>query len=143
MAQISTNQLRILFAVLYIVIDLIYVYLSKSVYDKAVTSVQGSPMPSGTTRIIAAVGAWACMAVGWYFLTTALVEKRVASGMSPLSAGALAGFINGLVVIGTFNLTLHAMFVNYGAAIMTRDMLWGIGWVTVLTIIYSVVNYKK
>jgi uncharacterized membrane protein len=134
---------RILFAILYIVIDLIYVFLSKGIYDAAVTSVQGSPMPRGGSRILAAVGAWTCMAVGWYFLTTALVAKWVATGMSAAAAGALAGFINGIVVIGTFNLTLHAMFVNYGAKIMTRDMLWGIGWVTVLTTIYSVVNYKK
>ena len=134
---------RLFFAVLYIVIDLVYVSLSKSVYDAAVKGIQGSPMPTGTTRIIAAVGAWTCMAVGWYFLTTALVDKWVTAGMSAAAAGALAGFINGLVVIGTFNLTLHAMFANYGAAIMTRDMLWGIGWVTVLTTIYSVVNYKK
>jgi uncharacterized membrane protein len=134
---------RLFFAVLYIVVDLVYVSLSKGVYDAAVTAVQGSPMPTGTSRIIAAVGAWTCMAVGWYFLTTTLVAKWVASEMSAAAAGALAGFINGIVVIGTFNLTLHAMFANYGAAIMTRDMLWGIGWVTVLTTIYSVVNYKK
>jgi uncharacterized membrane protein len=134
---------RLFFAVLYIVIDLVYVSLSKSVYDAAVKGIQGSPMPTGTARIIAAVGAWTCMAVGWYFLTTTLVAKWVNAGMSAAAAGALAGFINGLVVIGTFNLTLHAMFANYGAAIMTRDMLWGIGWVTVLTTIYSVVNYKK
>jgi hypothetical protein len=134
---------RLFFAVLYIVIDLVYVSLSKSVYDAAVKDIQGSPMPTGTTRIIAAVGAWTCMAVGWYFLTTTLVAKWVASGMSAAAAGALAGFINGIVVIGTFNLTLHAMFANYGATIITRDMLWGIGWVTVLTTIYSVVNYKK
>jgi len=134
---------RIIFAVIYILIDLLYVYLSKGVYDNAVAAVQGGPMPTGITRIIAAVGAWTCMAVGWYFLTTSLVDKWVSSGMSPLRAGALAGFINGIVVIGTFNLTLHAMFIKYGAAIMTRDMLWGIGWVTVLTIIYSIINYKK
>ena len=134
---------RLFFAVLYIVVDLVYVFLSKGVYDAAVTAVQGSPMPTGTSRIIAAVGAWTCMAVGWYFLTTALVAKWVATGMSAAAAGALAGFINGIVVIGTFNLTLHAMFANYGAKIMSRDMLWGIGWVTILTTIYSIVNYKK
>jgi len=134
---------RLFFAVLYIVIDLVYVSFSKGVYDAAVKNIQGSPMPTGTTRIIAAVGAWTCMAVGWYFLTTTLVAKWIAAGMSAATAGALAGFINGIVVIGTFNLTLHAMFVNYGAKIMSRDMLWGIGWVTVLTTIYSVVNYKK
>jgi len=130
-------NLRLLFTILYILIDLIYVYTSKSVYDGAVTKIQGAPMPMGGTRILAAVGAWVCMAVGWYFLTTALVSQFIAQGMSRMKAGALAGFINGLAVIGTFNLTSHAMYTNYGGAIMTRDMLWGIGWVTVLTIIYA------
>lgn len=142
----NKQQLRILFAVVYIAIDLVYVYLSKGVYDDAVTKVQGGPMPFGLTRIIAAIGAWICMALGWYFLTTTLVDKWIASGMSPIAAGALAGFINGIVVIGTFNLTLHAMFTNYGTAIMTRDMTWGIGWVTLLTILYSIavqVNSSK
>ena len=35
--------------------------------------------------------------------TTTLVDKWIASGMSPIAAGAAAGFINGLVVIGTFS----------------------------------------
>jgi hypothetical protein len=128
---------RLLFAFIYIFVDLIYVYSSKLVYDLAVINIQGSPMPMGVSRIVAAVAAWTCMALGWYFLTTTAVEKLMKNGMSALKAGAFAGFINGLAVIGTFNLTLHAMFANYGATIMIRDMLWGIGWVTLLTIIYS------
>ena len=133
----NKQQLRVFFAVLYIVIDIVYVYFSKNVYDEAVIRIQGNPMPVGPTRIIAAMSAWICMSIGWYFLTTTLADKWIASGMSPIAAGAAAGFINGLVVIGTFNLTLHGMFTNYGSTIMTRDMIWGIGWVTVLTILYS------
>jgi len=130
---------RLLFAFIYIIVDLIYVYTSKSVYDKVATNIQGSPMPTGPTRIIAAVAAWTCMALGWYYLTTSYVNTLIASGISPIKAGAFAGFINGLAVIGTFNLTAHAMFANYNGAIMLRDMIWGIGWVTLLTIIYTVI----
>jgi len=129
---------RLLFAVIYIVTDLIYVYLSKGVYDLAVTNIQGTPMPMGGSRIIAAVAAWTCMALGWYFLTTAAVEKFIKNGMARWKAGALAGFINGLAVIGTFNLTSHAMYTNYGSTIIIRDMMWGIGWVTLLTILYTI-----
>jgi uncharacterized membrane protein len=130
---------RLLFAFLYIIVDLIYVYTSKSVYDNAVTNIQGSPMPTGLSRIIAAMIAWTCMALGWYYLTASYVNTLIASGVSPLRAGAFAGFINGLAVIGTFNFTVHAMFTNYGAKIMIRDLMWGIGWVTLLTIMYAII----
>ena len=126
---------RILFVIIYILGDLFYVYISKSVYDKAVMKIQGSGMPS--SRIVSAVAAWSCMGLGWYFLTTAAIEKLIKNGMSPLQAGGFAGFINGLAVIGTFNLTAHAMFMNYDWSIMTRDMLWGISWVTIVSILYS------
>ena len=42
---------RILFVIIYILGDLFYVYISKSVYDKAVMKIQGSTMPSSRSRI--------------------------------------------------------------------------------------------
>ena len=136
-------NIRLLFAFIYIIVDLIYVYVSKSVYDNAVIKIQGSPMPNGPSRIIAAIAAWTCMAIGWYFLTASYVNTLIQSGISPIKAGLFAGFINGLAVIGTFNLTAHAMFKNYDVKIMIRDMIWGIGWVTLMTMLYSLIEFRS
>ena len=132
-------NIRLLFAIIYIIVDLVYVFTSKTVYDNVVINIQGSPMPFGISRIISAILAWTCMSVGWYYLTASYVNTLISSGVSPLRAGAFAGFINGLAVIGTFNFTTRAMFTNYDAKIMIRDLCWGVGWVTFLTIIYSLV----
>lgn len=129
-------KLRLLFVTIYIVVDIIYVYLSKPVYDKTVISIQGAPMP---IRLLSALSAWTCMALGWYFLTTSLVAKWKANGMSSIIAGLLAGLTTGFAIIGTFNFTSRAMFNNYDIPLMIRDMIWGVGWITTLTIIYS--NY--
>jgi uncharacterized membrane protein len=135
-------NIRLLFAFIYIIVDLIYVFTSKSVYDNVVINIQGSPIPTGVSRIFSALAAWTCMAIGWYYLTTSYVQTLIMTGLSPFRAGAFAGFINGLVVIGTFNFTVRAMFTNYSAKIMIRDLCWGVGWVTLLTIIYSLVNSR-
>ena len=138
-----TITIRLILVIVYILIDIIYVYFSKNVYDSVVIGIQGLSMPYDISRVISAVSAWTCMALGWYFLTTSLVEKWLSLGLNPYKVGLLAGLINGLVVIGTFNFTNYAMFTNYTVSLMIRDMSWGIGWVTIITIIYAVLYNKN
>ena len=128
------DKLRIAFTILYILVDLVYVYTSKSVYDEAVMRIQGTPMP---TRLMSALAAYACMAVGWYVFAAG-TAKRWSLTMAPVLAGALVGLLYGFLVIGTFNFTLHAMLNNYDMAIAGRDMMWGIGWSVVVTTLYAV-----
>jgi uncharacterized membrane protein len=130
---------RILFVIIYIIVDIMYVYISKNRYDKTVINIQNASMPN---RYIIALNAWICMAIGWYFLTTALLDKFIRNGMSPISAGALSGFITGLTIYGTFNFTIRAMFINYDIPLLIRDMIWGTSWLSIITIIYSISIYK-
>lgn len=132
-------KLRLIFAAIYIVIDICYVALSKGAYDNAVKMIQGSPM-SG--RIPAALAAYSCMAIGWYVFAAQTAE-RWALQINPILAGFLSGFVYGLLVIGTFNFTLNAMFNKWSDGILKRDMLWGIGWGTLVTIIYIVLAKSK
>lgn len=131
---------RILFVIIYIIVDIIYVYISKNRYDSTVINIQNAPMPN---RYIIALVAWICMAIGWYFLTTTLLDKYISNGMAPILAGALSGFITGLTIFGTFNFTVRAMFINYDIPLLIRDMIWGIGWITIITIIYAVLYNKN
>jgi len=143
------DTLRLVFTAIYILIDLVYVVFSKPVYDEVVKAIQGEYMApvSGLAKGIAFVGAYTCMALGWYFLAagTAMTwsKTNTSSSMSPLKAGALAGLVFGLAVIGTFNFTLFLMFKNYNLRILARDMTWGIGWPVVATIIYTLLAFKK
>ena len=77
------------------------------------------------------------MGLGWFFLAAPTAE-RWAKTMHPAIAGLLAGLLYGILVIGTFNFTLNAMFDKWAGKIMIRDLMWGIGWGTLVTVIYSV-----
>ena len=132
-------QVQVIFAIIYIVVDICYVALSKNVYDKTVVNIQGTHMP---VRILTAMSAWLCMAIAWFFITTTLVDIWKTKGYSPVSAALIAGFITGLTMYGTFNFTVRAMFINYDVPLMVRDMIWGIGWITTLTVIYSLMVDK-
>jgi uncharacterized membrane protein len=128
-------QIALSFAFLYIVIDICYVTLSLGAYKGAIGSF---PSPS---RLWSAVLAWICMFVGWYFLVAptaiALMPKY------GLLAGAFAGFIYGLAVYGTFNFTNAAMLQKWYGSIMIRDLIWGVGWVTLLTFMFTYVISRR
>jgi len=128
---------RLIFAVAYIVIDLIYVVSSNPVYDEVVKRIQGSSMRGlkGPMSYFAFVGAYTCMALGWYFFAAGTATLW-AKTMHPLKAAFLSGLIFGLTVIGTFNFTVYLMFNEYSTSILMRDMLWGVGWATISTMAY-------
>ena len=125
---------RLLFVIIYIIIDIIYVFSSKRVYDDVATKIQGSPM---TNRGLSAVFAWICMGLGWYYLTSQIALKWSLT-MHPVLAGFLAGLIHGLLCIGTFNFTLNAMLNKWSGNIMIRDLSWGIGWSILVTILFTI-----
>jgi len=127
-------KLRLLFTFIYIIVDLCYVGISKGAYDNAAKMIQGSPM---SARIPTALAAYSCMALGWYVFAAQTAEKWSLQ-MNPILAGFLSGLVYGLLVIGTFNFTLNAMFDKWSNGIMKRDMLWGIGWGTLVTVLYMI-----
>ena len=135
------DQLRIIFTVIYILVDLAYVVYSKPVYDYVVKQIQGSSMRSlnGKMSYFAFVGAYTCMALGWYFFAAGTATLW-AKTMHSLYAAFLAGLVFGLTVIGTFNFTLYLMFDKYTIHILLRDMLWGVGWATTATVAYMVLR---
>lgn len=127
---------RLVFAVVYILVDVVYVIASKPVYNAVVKSIQGSNMVADYFAIF---GAWLCMGLGWYVLAAGTAKTWTKTMMVPkYVAGALAGLVFGLATIGMFNFTVHAMFRNYDWSIVVRDMIWGIGWPTCLAAVYGI-----
>lgn len=134
--------MRIYFVVLYLLVDILYVGLSSSTYNRAILGIQGAAAPGlRGTRAVAAVIAWGTLLLGWaVFAAPKAIEwsKR----MRPWAAGAAAGAIYGAALYGVFNGTLHAMLSGWGTAIAVRDFLWGTLWGAALTAMYAHTSYK-
>lgn len=128
-----------IFVIIYLVVDLIYVTLSKPVYNQAVLRISGADMSTDKPGFwVAALIAYGSMALAWLFLVVPAVYYMIAEGMAKWKAGLIAGVVYGLALYGVFNGTLYTMFAGWDAAIMIRDMIWGISWATVLTIAFAI-----
>lgn len=134
--------LKLVFAGIYLIVDIVYVFMSKNVYENVATNIQGSGFPQfDISRIIAACIAYTALVIGWYIFVTKFATE-LSYKMPAFVAGALAGALYGFVVYGVFNGTLHVMFKNYDVSIASRDMLWGTTWAAVLTSIFAHVALK-
>lgn len=127
-------KLRYIFAAVYILVDILYVGFSRDVYNVATKQIQGTGMAN---RLWAALAAYTCMVLGWFFLAAPAAERATS-----LISAIGVGIVYGLLVIGTFNFTLHAMLTNWAGYIMIRDLMWGITWSTVVTVMYYIINKK-
>jgi len=126
------------FAIIYIVVDLIHLAIAKSSYERAVKNISGEGIPKGHKGGFAA-GAFAvaAMAIGWLFLVVPAVLYMIAHGMAKWKAGLLAGAVYGLVVYGVFNGTMYAAFRGWDMKIFIQDIVWGMSWTTVLTLAFA------
>ena len=133
--MLGTNQLRIMFTCVYIFLDLVYNSVSLEYHNKIIQKIQGEPMPSNLP-IVAALGAYIAMGLGWYFLAagTALHWYRSTS-LNKWQAGLLAGVLYGFVLNGTYNFTNLFMFKNYDYHLVMRDISWAmlLSGITVMT----------
>lgn len=126
------------FAVVYVVVDAIYVAVSHRVYLDTVRAIQkGARTTFDASRAVAALGAYTLMAIGWLVLVAPAIRARMRDGAPPLWAGIFTGFTFGIMLHGVFNLTNYAMFQNYSSRVIIQDMLWGSTWVTVVSVAFA------
>lgn len=129
----STIAYRIAFITVYILVDIVYVMLARGTYMNVVRKIQKGPTQFTPARVVAAIAAYTCMAIGWWFLVAPAIERG-----NGVYAGLLPGFVYGLTLYGVFNFTNYAMFDKYTPRILAQDLMWGIGWVTVLSVAYGI-----
>jgi uncharacterized membrane protein len=137
----SELAVRGLFLVVYLAADIGYVLASVSFYEATVIAIQGKGFPSG--RVADALAAYALLAVGWFLIAAPSVQLWADKGYRPVTAGASAGFIYGLVLYGVYNTTLRAQFENYSLHIALRDMTWGSLSAAFVTMLYSHVAFSR
>lgn len=127
---------RLIFATIYIAVDIAYVFVSSAAYGDATKRISGEGFVTGRTW--APLLAWASMAIGWYFMAAPLALKWKDHFKSPWLGGVFAGLVLGIAVYGTFNFTLAAMFRDWSGNILLRDMLWGTSWGVLSLTAYAV-----
>ena len=123
--------LVLIFIVLYLIIDLVYITLARPVYEKAVQQIQGAPM---TVPMVYAVMAYSVIMIGWWVLIAVRITKD-----TPVWLAAVWGAVFGLCLYGTFNFTNAAMFQNYRGRVVLQDLLWGVISATGITVAYTLV----
>lgn len=125
--------MRLVFAIIYLAVDIIYVLGARNVYFDMVKGIQYKDTKLNMTHALAAIGAYVLLALGW----VVLVATRIEGSKRPVTDGMYFGFVYGLVVYGVFNLTNYVMFQNYKTTVLIQDMLWGTTCATILSLAYG------
>ena len=100
----------LLILVIMLLLDSVYLYLTKSMFGELVAKIQRTAMQF---RIEGAIIVYILLALGLYYFI-------VKPGLSAWEAGLL-----GLVIYGTFDFTNYAMLKNYDLKIAIMDTVWG------------------
>jgi len=137
---------KFIFVATYLLVDLVYIYLSRSIYVATTNRIQGNN--SGfAARPLGALLAYVSLIVGWVLLAVPWIESRIRSEakisvVTALGYGLAGGLLYGLTVYGVFNGTLYAMFRGYDIGIVVRDLAWGLTSASILSVAYAGVYYN-
>lgn len=125
-------ELKYLFVVIYIIIDIIYITLSAPFYSKTVQNIQGTPIKLKPSSYVALIVAYIILGFGWMFI----VAERITS-KTKISSVIFMAIIFALSVYGVFNATLYVLFDNWDIQTVIRDTLWGVVCITMISLAYS------
>ena len=112
MFSLSTSFMStiLLILVIMLLLDLVYLYFTKSIFGELVAKIQRTAIQF---RIEGAIIVYLLLAIGLYYFI-------VKPGLSAWEAGLL-----GLVIYGTFDFTNYTMLKNYDLKIAIMDTVWG------------------
>jgi uncharacterized membrane protein len=110
------------------IIDSIYLYLTKSLFQKMVLQIQNSDIQ---IRLHSAIIVYILLTIGLYYFI--IKEKK-----SPYEAALL-----GLVIYGVFDFTNYAIFKNYDIYIGLIDTVWGGILCALTTYVYYLFSPEK
>jgi len=103
-------KIILLSALLLILIDAVYIYLTTSLFQKTILSIQGSPLQF---NIYGAILCYVFLVLGLnYFI---LNPKK----------GVMDAFILGIVIYGVFETTNLAILKKWPTYVVIMDTLWG------------------
>ena len=123
--------IRWLVVLLYLVVDIGYVFLSRTYYESHVRKIQNKGYSTKAGVYVSAVLAYVFLAVGWWILVAERLNKQMT--IYELLRITLS---YSLVIFGVFNTTLYVMFDAWDARIAIRDTVWGISSITLMSLLY-------
>jgi hypothetical protein len=128
-----------IFVSIYIAVDFLYVSLARPAYNRAVKAISGSSIPSGKKgALLAVLLAYVSMILGWLFLVVPTIKYMISTGVAKWQAGLVAGLAYALTIYGVFNGSLYVMFNNWDVKIFAQDMVWGLSWTTLITVLFAI-----
>ena len=104
------NILFLISAILFVVIDFVYLNLIKKYFENQVKTVQGSPLQVNFLGVI----------LCYIFLIFGLNYFIIKYKKSPYDA-----FLLGILIYGVFETTNYALFKNWSILTVILDTLWG------------------
>jgi hypothetical protein len=127
-------QLRWVAVITYVLVDLVYVFSSRSFYETRIRLIQDGTGKGFSTKpdiLPVALLTYAFMGIGWWWLVASQITPT-----TPVSTTFAIAIAFALIVHGVFNGTLYVMFDNWDWPAMLRDTTWGLIWITSITFIY-------
>jgi uncharacterized membrane protein len=118
----------IIFIVLLLLVDSIWVVGAKKIHTQVIEKVQNSTLQ---INFISAILFYLLASLGYIFIVKPLAKDS--------KSAFLYGLLLGLLMYGTFDLTNKAIFTNYPWAYALADMCWGaLVFGTVSTIVFKI-----
>ena len=135
--MLTLTVLKILFAVVYFIADILYVSISKDYYNNIVFKISKKFIPGFNKpfSIWFASLAYISLILGWVIFVTPSASVSLLDMISK-------AIIYGLSTYGLFNGTMYIMFANYPISTALRDLCWGLACVVILSVVYYF-TYQK
>lgn len=117
----SINMNYIVFAILYLLVDVIWITgMSKVFYRHKIAKVQSAPL---TFKLIPAGLAYVTLLITMFFVCIPLSEhyRNKKHALKPWMVFGLVGFC----IYGVYNFTNGAIFKHYDSSFMLVDTVWG------------------
>ena len=124
--------------VLFIVVDIPYLYLNNKTYSKATMDISGQS--SYTKRYYSALLVYVAIALGTFVLVLPRVRTNTIKNM--IIDSLIFGGVFGLSSYAIFDFTMHFMFNKWSFIISIMDSVWGGVLCSIVTFILAYI-YKK
>ena len=125
-------MLKAIFLAIYLIVDIAYVLISQKYYESYAKAIQGSGFSKKKDVLIFAILSYIFLGLAWWFLVAEHITP-----ITPIWKAVFYAFILALAIYGVFNATLYVIFDKWDYRVVVRDTLWGISWLSILTIGYT------
>lgn len=121
------------FTIIYVLIDILYIYKSNAYYDNVVKNIQGKPMNMNEKPFKYAVGIATYILLGLCWAYFIGMETHT---YTTYTKQMERSFLYALSIYGIFNGTIYLMFENYKMETLLRDTTWGVSSIMLISLLH-------